>query len=65
MKVYATGAPASSGFYTGWLGVAVYTHVDAPITGTYANAQNMNGYPNILIGSGVLTLTAERVNSCI
>ena len=34
MKVYATGAMGSSGFYTGWLGVAVYTHVDAPITGT-------------------------------
>ena len=64
IKLYATGAMGSNGLYTGWLGVGIYTHVDAPqSSGPNYNAQNMNGYPNELIGSGVLTLTQTRVNS--
>lgn len=67
IKLYATNALNTSGYYTGSVGAAIYSHIDAPTlpggTGSGYNAGNMNGYPYKLETSGVITLNNQNVQN--
>ena len=67
IKLYATNALNTSGYYTGSVGAAIYSHIDAPTlpggTSSGYNAGNMNGYPYQLETSGVITLNNLNVQN--
>ena len=55
VKLYSTGSNASR--FSGYLGVAIYTHIDVESD----NSTTENGYPNELISSGVIFINNSDV----